>query len=216
MPKYTTIIFDLDGTILNTLDDLADSINYALSSKGYPTHTKDDICSFVGNGIRKLVERAVPAGCTPEETDKVHKTFTSYYAEHSAVKTCPYPGIITMLTKLRDMGCKTAVVSNKGHFAVVPLCEKYFPGLFDIAIGEREGIRRKPYPDSVLEVMNQLGSDPASTVYIGDSDVDIQTAQNSGIACISVDWGFRSADFLKNSGAQVLVSDCDSLIKEIM
>ena len=216
MPKYTTVIFDLDGTILNTLDDLADSMNHTLASLGYPVHTKEDICSFVGNGIRKLVERSLPAGCDEEETDKVHKAFAEYYAGHSAVKTCPYPGVISMLKKLRDMGCKTAVVSNKGHFATVPLCEKYFPKLLDIAIGEREGIRRKPHPDSVLEVMKQLGSTPETTVYIGDSDVDIQTAQNSGIDCISVDWGFRSTEFLKNSGAKVIVSDCERLTEEII
>ena len=216
MPKYTTIIFDLDGTILNTLDDLADSMNHTLSVCGYPTHSKADICSFVGNGIRKLVERSVPTGCTAEETDLVHRTFVEYYADHSAIKTCPYPEVINMLKKLRDMGCKTAVVSNKGHFATVPLCEKYFPGLFDIAIGEREGIRRKPHPDSVLEVMKQLGSTPETTVYIGDSDVDIQTAKNSGIDCISVDWGFRDAEFLKNSGAEVIVSDCEALLCKII
>lgn len=216
MPKYTTIIFDLDGTILNTLDDLADSMNHTLELFGYPTHTKEAICSFVGNGIRKLVERSVPQGCTEDEIDLVHKTFSQYYADHSAVKTCPYPGVTDMLTQLRNMGCKTAVVSNKGHFATVPLCEKYFPGLLDIAIGEREGIRRKPHPDSVLEVMKQLGSTPETTVYIGDSDVDIQTAQNSGIDCISVDWGFRDADFLEKAGAKLIVSDCGSLLKELI
>ncbi len=216
MPKYTTIIFDLDGTILNTLEDLSDSINYALSAHGYPTHTNDDICTFVGNGIRKLVERALPCGCDSQKADRVHATFAEYYAQHSAIKTCPYPGIVDMLTKLRNMGCKTAVVSNKGHFATVPLCEKYFPRLFDVALGEREGIRRKPHPDSVIEVMNQLSSPPETTLYVGDSEVDIQTAQNSGIDCICVDWGFRSARFLKDSGAQVIVSDCEELISKII
>ncbi len=216
MPKYTTVIFDLDGTILNTLDDLADSMNYALQHHGCATHTTDEICSYVGNGIRNLVERAVPAGSDTALTDAVHRTFAEYYSQHSADKTRPYPGINDMLAHIRNLGCKTAVVSNKGHFAVVPLCERYFPGLLDIAIGEREGIRRKPYPDSVLEVMKQLGSSIDTTLYVGDSDVDIQTAQNAGIDCVAVDWGFRSAKFLRDSGAKVIVSDVEGLLREII
>ena len=216
MLKYTTVIFDLDGTILNTIEDLTDGINHALSLHGYPTHSIDAVCSFVGNGIGKLVERAVPHGTDTDATDKVLQSFCEYYSHHSADKTRPYDGITDMLKEVRSMGGKTAVVSNKGHFAVVPLCDRYFEGLIDVAVGEREGIRRKPCPDSVLEVMKTLGSDPKSTLYVGDSDVDIQTARNAGIDCVSVDWGFRSAQFLKDSGASVIVSNIDELLKEIV
>ena len=174
--KYIIAIFDLDGTILNTLEDLADSTNYALKTYGYPERTMDEVRQFVGNGIRKLMERAVPEGTPVEEIDRVHETFTAHYKVHCADKTRPYDGIMELLQNLKKDGCKLAVVSNKADYGVQELCKQYFDGVFDFAVGEREGIRKKPAPDSVNEVLKTLGCSRDRAVYIGDSDVDIQTA----------------------------------------
>ena len=203
--KYTIAIFDLDGTILNTLEDLADSTNYALKTCGYPERTMDEVRQFVGNGIRKLMERAVPEGTPVEEIDRVHETFTAHYKVHCADKTRPYDGIMELLQNLKKDGCKLAVVSNKADYGVQELCKQYFDGVFDFAVGEREGIRKKPAPDSVNEVLKTLGCSRDRAVYIGDSDVDIQTAANAQMDHIIVEWGFRDIPFLISKGAKVLV-----------
>lgn len=155
--RYKAAIFDMDGTILNTLEDLTDSTNYALSHHGFPERTIDEVRRFVGNGIRKLIERAVPAGTDVATIDKVFDTFASYYKEHSAIKTRPYDGIHDAIAKLRAAGVKTAVVSNKADFAVQDLCVDYFPGMFDFALGEKSGIAKKPAPDMVEECLRTLG-----------------------------------------------------------
>ena len=209
--NYTTIIFDLDGTILNTIVDLADSMNYVLRQLGYPEHSVEDICNFVGNGVDRLVKLSLPEGASVEEFDKCRSMFGEYYKQHSADKTCPYDGIPQLLAQLKESGCKLAVVSNKPDFAVGPLCENYFSGMFDIAVGEREGIRRKPFPDSVNEVINKLGSEKDKTLYVGDSDVDVETAKNAGIDCVAVSWGFRGRDFLEKHGARVIADTSDEL-----
>ncbi len=209
------IIFDLDGTILNTLDDLADSTNYALRVSRFPTRTIEEVRCFVGNGIRKLIERAVPEGTAQDMVEKVLADFTVHYGEHCADKTRPYEGIEEVITRLREMGCMTAVVSNKADFAVQELCEQYFPGLFDYVVGEREGIRRKPSPDSVLAVLDKLGTAKEETVYVGDSDVDIQTAQNAGIDILSVEWGFRDKEFLLKHGAVKLIQSPQELLENL-
>ena len=209
--KYTTIIFDLDGTILNTIDDLADSVNYALGRLGYPPHSVEAVCSFVGNGVGKLIERSAPESASEDTLMEYHRLFLDHYQKHCADKTRPYDGIPELLVKLRTMGVALAVVSNKPDSAVKPLCDDYFHGLFDIAVGEREGIRRKPSPDSVYEVMEKLGADRDKTLYVGDSDVDVQTAKNAGIDCASVCWGFRSRDFLIANGAVTIAENCDEL-----
>lgn len=147
--KYKLVIFDMDGTILNTLEDLTDSTNATLEHFGYPVHSIEDVRHFVGNGIRKLIERAVPSGLSTERIDEVHRYFLDYYAKHCADKTKPYDGILDLIRTLRKEGCKTAVVSNKADMAVQELCKDYFDGLFDFAVGEREGVRRKPAPDAV-------------------------------------------------------------------
>jgi phosphoglycolate phosphatase len=214
--KYTLAIFDLDGTILDTLDDLADTINFALSNSGFPKRTRDEVRRFVGNGINRLVERAVPADTSPEEAKKVRADFEAHYKAHCAIKTRPYDGIIEILKTLRESGVKAAVVSNKPDFAVKDLCELYFPGMLDFAVGEREGVRRKPAPDSVLTVLEKLSTDSKKAVFIGDSDVDIETARNAGIDCISVDWGFRSREFLLESGASTIISSPDELLNLII
>lgn len=209
--KYQVVIFDLDGTLLDTLDDLADSVNYALGTEQLPERTREEVRRFVGNGIRKLIERAVPAGTTEEVTDYVFEVFKDRYKVHCADKTKPYEGIIELLCRLKENGVKTAVVSNKADFAVKELCERYFPELLCEAIGERTGIARKPAPDTVNEVLRLLNVDRTQAVYIGDSDVDVETAKNAGMDCIAVDWGFRDAEVLCSAGAEVIISDAVQL-----
>lgn len=211
--KYTIAIFDLDGTILNTLEDLADSTNYALKTCGYPERTMDEVRQFVGNGIRKLMERAVPEGTPVEEIDWVHETFTAHYKVHCADKTRPYDGIMELLQNLKKDGCKLAVVSNKADYGVQELCKQYFDGVFDFAVGEREGIRKKPAPDSVNEVLKTLECSRDRAVYIGDSDVDIQTAANAQMDHIIVEWGFRDVQFLISQGAKVLVEKPEEILE---
>lgn len=211
--KYTIAIFDLDGTILNTLEDLADSTNYALKTCGYPERTRDEVRQFVGNGIRKLMERAVPEGTPVEEIDRVHETFTAHYKVHCADKTRPYDGIMELLQNLKKDGCKLAVVSNKADYGVQELCKQYFDGVFDFAVGEREGIRKKPAPDSVNEVLKTLECSRDRAVYIGDSDVDIQTAANAQMDHIIVEWGFRDVPFLIAKGAKVLVEKPEEILE---
>ena len=211
--KYMIAIFDLDGTILNTLEDLADSTNYALKTCGYPERTMDEVRQFVVNGIRKLMERAVPEGTPVEEIDRVHETFTAHYKVHCADKTRPYDGIMELLQNLKKDGCKLAVVSNKADYGVQELCKQYFDGIFDFAVGEREGIRKKPAPDSVNEVLKTLGCSRDRAVYIGDSDVDIQTAANAQMDHIIVEWGFRDVPFLIAKGAKVLVEKPEEILE---
>lgn len=210
--KYKTVIFDMDGTVLNTLDDLTDSVNFALENNGLAQRSVDEVRAFVGNGIRKLIERAVPSGTGIETINAVFDDFKAHYAVHCAEKTAPYDGICALIDNLKKSGVKTAVVSNKADFAVQSLCKTYFDGVFDAAVGEKEGVRTKPCPDSVLEVVRTLESDFAATVYVGDSEVDIQTAKNACIPCISVDWGFKDRSFLEENGAEVIASDTDELL----
>lgn len=198
--RYETVIFDLDGTLLDTLEDLCDSTNFALSSFGYPERTLAEVRSFVGNGIGKLIERALPGGRENHDYDAVLDKFKAHYAANCNNKTKAYCGICVMLDKLKAGGAKMAVVSNKVDSAVRELCERYFPGYFEIAVGEREGVRRKPAPDSVFAVMESLAAKKESTVYIGDSEVDVQTAENAGIPLIAVSWGFRDREALASLG----------------
>ncbi|MBR2321373.1 MAG: HAD family hydrolase [Clostridia bacterium] len=203
---YKTIIFDLDGTLLDTLDDLTDATNAALAKCGLKSRTRDEVRSFVGNGIVKLMERAVG-----EEGKAYHAEalaeFKSYYAAHCADKTAPYAGILTLLKTLQARGVKTAVVSNKVDFAVKSLAKTYFDGLLLSAVGENEaaGIRKKPAPDSLLAVMKELSATADSTAYVGDSEVDIQTAKNAGVDCICVTWGFRKKAYLQEEGGKLFV-----------
>ena len=203
-----TVIFDLDGTLLNTLDDLADSTNYALSKFGYPTRTIDEVRQFVGNGVAKLIERAIPEGKNNPNFEKCLAIFKENYAQNMYNKTAPYNGIIEMLSNLKSKGIKIAVVSNKFDLAVKELCKKYFEGFIDFAAGENEaqGIKKKPAPDTVISVLNEFNFAPEDAVYVGDSDVDIMTAKNSKMPCISVTWGFRDEKFLLGNGATILIN----------
>lgn len=212
MDKIDTVIFDLDGTLLDTLSDLAASVNYALEKNGMPARTVDEVRRFVGNGIGKLMERAAPEGTDSDTVQKVLGDFRKHYKEHCMDMTRPYDGIMEMLGELRSLGIKTAVVSNKADFAVKELMEHFFGGLVMTAIGEREGIPRKPAPDSVITAAKELGSELSRTVYVGDSDVDILTAKNVGIPCISVSWGFKGKRFLEEHGADMIIDRPDEII----
>ena len=211
--KYELIVFDMDGTILDTLEDLKNSMNYTLKLHNMPERTLDEIRSFVGNGIRKLIERAVPQETSEEKITEIHKNFMAHYEIHCADFTKPYDGVISLIQELRNRGYKTAVVSNKADSAVQELCVQYFPNLFDLAIGERSEIAKKPAPDMVHLALAQLGFSKENAVYIGDSDVDVATARNSGLAMIAVDWGFRSRDFLISQGAETIVSKPEEILE---
>lgn len=210
---YNTYIFDLDGTLLDTLGDLANAVNEALRTHGMPTHSIDDVRRFVGNGVRLLMERAIPEGADNPRFEETFATFRRYYMEHSMDTTCPYEGITEMLHELKARGCHLAVVSNKMMAATQELVRHFFPEI-EVAIGEHEveGIRKKPAPDTVLEAFRQLGTSMEHAVYVGDSDVDLQTARNSGLPCISVLWGFRDRDFLISHGATTLISHPSELL----
>ena len=207
---YNTFIFDLDGTLLDTLQDLANSVNYALRQHGMPEHSIDDIRRFVGNGVRLLMERAVPDGARNPQFEAAFATFRQHYMQHSLDTTRPYDGIPELIHELKARGCQMAVVSNKMMAATQELVRHFFPDI-PVAIGEHEaaGIRKKPAPDTVFEALRQLAvsqkptakSQKPTAVYVGDSDVDIETARNSGLPCISVLWGFRDRDFLLAHGA---------------
>ena len=210
--KYDLIIFDMDGTILNTLEDLKNSLNYVLQQAGYQTRTLEEVRTFVGNGIRKTIERALPSDIEEEKVDELFSLFMDYYAIHNTDNTKPYNGVIELLKELKHLGYKTNVVSNKQDSAVKSLCKKFFTGLFDVEIGEKENIAKKPEPDEVNEVLKILNIDRTKSIYIGDSEVDIQTAQNSKMKSIIVDWGFRDRKFLYEHGAEVIVSNPSEIL----
>ena len=201
---YEIYIFDLDGTLLDTLQDLAASVNYALRQHHMPEHSIDDVRRFVGNGVRRLMERAIPEGAANPAFEAAFATFRKYYMEHSLDTTRPYDGIPELIHELKKRGCRMAVVSNKMMAATQELVHHFFPEI-EVAIGEDEaaGIRKKPAPDTVFAAMKQLGE--GSAVYVGDSDVDLATARNSGLPCIIVLWGFRDRDFLLAHGATTFV-----------
>ena len=205
-------IWDLDGTLLNTLDDLAASTNAALVANDLPAHTVDEVRQFVGNGIGKLIERAVPGGRENPKFQAVYDAFVAHYGAHSRDHTKPYDGIMPMLDALAAQGVKLAIVSNKIDFAVKELSRDYFGTRMQAAIGDDPSRRRKPAPDSVLEAMRLMGVTREETVYIGDSDVDVETARNAGVACCAVSWGFRSVQCLRDAGAARIASNPQELL----
>ena len=208
------VIFDLDGTILDTLADLTVSVNYALAQFSCPPRTKQEVRSFLGNGMKRLLTLSAPTITDPAAFQKLYDTFAAHYKMHCLDNTFPYKGIPELLQELRDAHVKTAVVSNKGDFAVQEIISARFPGLFDYVVGERPGISRKPAPDTVLEALRQLNAPKETAVYIGDSDVDIDTARNCGMPSISVLWGFRDHDFLMAHGATTLISRPKELLAD--
>ena len=214
--KFDTIIFDLDGTLLNTLFDLKESTNFALKKYGYPEKTIDEVRMFVGNGVAKLIERALPDGINNPAYKNCLEDFKKDYKIRMYDHTAPYEGILEMLEKLNAAGIKTAVVSNKFDAAVKELCKQYFGKRIPVAIGESENVKKKPAPDSVLRAMDLLHAKKNKTVYCGDSDVDVQTAKNSGLPCIGVSWGFRDKALLEKEGADYIVDSPDELISLLL
>ncbi len=209
--RYQTAIFDMDGTILETLEDMCASVNVTMDHVGYPRRTMDEVRRFVGNGAAKLIERCMPAGTEDPRYPAALEFYRAYYDAHAQIKTGPYPGIPELLNQLSREGVRLAVVSNKPDEAVRALTERYFPGVFPVAIGNRDGWATKPAPDSVYEAMRLLGARRESTVYVGDSDVDVDTARNAGLDSVIVTWGFRDEDFLRAHGAQHLAHNADEL-----
>ena len=205
MKRYKAIIFDLDGTLLDTLADLAEGTNYALRVNGFPERTLDEIRRFVGNGARKLIERAVTDGQIEAALEKVRQDFNVYYKIHCKDHTGPYPGIMEMLQELVQQGYSLGVVSNKPDFAVQDLIPEYFPDIFSSISGERQGVAKKPAPDLILEAMKNLQADSSNAVYVGDSEVDMEAAANAGIPCISVVWGFKGKKFLEEQQAEMII-----------
>lgn len=209
--RYQTAIFDMDGTILETLEDMCASVNVTMDHVGYPRRTMDEVRRFVGNGAAKLIERCMPAGAEDPRYPAALEFYRAYYDAHAQIKTGPYPGIPELLNQLSREGVRLAVVSNKPDEAVRALTERYFPGVFPVAIGNRDGWATKPAPDSVYEAMRLLGARREGTVYVGDSDVDVDTARNAGLDSVIVTWGFRDEDFLRAHGAQHLAHNTDEL-----
>ena len=204
------ILWDLDGTLLDTLEDLADGVNYALAQFGYPERTLEEVRRFVGNGAKNLIGRAVPEGADPAP---VFAVFQTYYATHCQIKTRPYAGVLQQLAKLAQY--PMAVVSNKPDVAVNPLCRQYFPGVY--ALGERPDCPRKPAPDMVLRAMADIGVERC--IYVGDSEVDVMTANNAGVPCLSVLWGFRDREEIEAAGGQyfcVQIEELASTLEEMI
>lgn len=213
--KYKTIIFDLDGTLLNTLEDLHTSANYALQNCGMPERSLEEIRHFVGNGVQRLMELSVPEGTSKEKQEEAFSIFKEHYALHCNDKTDLYPGVAKLLEQLKKEEFRIAIVSNKLQEGVDTLFRQYFKDTVEIAIGVREGLHKKPAPDSVYEAMEQLHSQKEETVYVGDSEVDIATAQNAGLPCINVTWGFRTRQEQEKAGG-ILFANTPKELKELL
>ncbi|MBQ7887861.1 MAG: HAD-IA family hydrolase [Clostridia bacterium] len=212
--KVQAVIWDLDGTLLNTLDDLAASTNAALEAGGLPQRTTDEVRSFVGNGIHKLIERAMPQpGAEHPKFQQVLDAFVAHYGEHSKDRTQPYDGVMEVLDVLAARGVRHAIVSNKVDFAVKALSREYFGDRMVSSVGDDPSRSKKPAPDSVWEAMRQMGVTAQEAVYVGDSQVDVLTARNAGIPCIAVTWGFRSEACLLEAGAQYIARKPEEIIQ---
>ncbi len=215
MKKIDTVIFDLDGTLLNTLEDLTDSVNAALARQGFPSRTRDEVRSFLGNGVARLMELAIPEGRNYPQYDKCLADFRQHYSKNMQNKTEPYQGINELLAKLAQNGGKLAIVSNKFDQAVKELNQIYFAKYIKVAIGESANVAKKPAPDTVFKALEELGSTATQAVYVGDSEVDVQTAKNSGLTCVGVTWGFRGREVLEREGADFIIDEPQELLKII-
>lgn len=210
------VIFDLDGTLLDTLDDLCNSVNYSLRTNNFPERSLEEVRTFVGNGIRLLIERSVPEGTSKELIDKTFECFKTYYAVHCNDKTKTYPGVMDMLKELKKNGYKIAVLSNKAQYAVTKLCDIYFNNLLDDAVGARENVAKKPSPDALYICAENNNINLNNVIYVGDSDVDVATANNAGVKGIAVTWGFRSRELLIKCGAENLADNTDELLQILL
>ncbi len=213
--KYTTVIFDLDGTLLDTLEDLWLATNHTMEAFGWPDRTITEVRAFVGNGTARLVKCAAPQDIDEETFNKALAAQQEYYTAHCTDTTRPYDGIMGLLGKLKEHGIKMAIVSNKPQKAVESLRDLYFADYIDICVGDSPAVRRKPQPDTVLRSIELLGSKREESVYVGDSEVDVMTAANAGIDCIAVSWGFRDLIQLVEAGAQTICKDTNEVFKEI-
>ena len=212
MKNYDTVIFDLDGTLLNTLEDLADAVNFVMRANQYPERTIEEVRCFVGNGIRRLMEQAVPKHVMGEEFERVFEEFKNYYTEHCQIKTCAYEGIMSLLSCLYEKRYAMAIVSNKNHAAVCELNDIYFKEYINVAIGQKDGIRKKPAPDTVIPALKELGKDKEKTIYVGDSEVDFATAKNSEMDCVLVTWGFRKVEELAEFSPTAFIDKPEELL----
>lgn len=213
MRKYDTVIFDMDGTLLNTIEDIVDGVNYILKKHVYPERTFDEIRSFVGNGSARLMEQSLPGGTNNPDFEKCLNEYKQYYLENNNIKTSPYEGIMELLEELKNMNYKIAIVSNKNDDNIKELSRIYFGDYIKIAIGESNNIKRKPAADMVFCALEQLKSNIENAVYIGDSEVDIYTAKNANMPCVSVCWGFREKEFLVKQGAEYLIDEPHELLE---
>lgn len=204
--KYDAVIFDLDGTLTDTLEDLKNSVNFVMREFGFPERTTDEVRSFVGNGVKRLIDLSVPENTSDEVSAECLSVFKSFYKDNSLVSTKPYDGIIPMLEKLKKDGVKTAVVTNKMHEAAVDIVNLFFGELIDVTIGQIDGVAQKPQPDGIYSALEKLGVSKEKSVYVGDSEVDCITAKNAGIPCIGVTWGFRDREILVGNGADFIIN----------
>ena len=209
--KYQAVLFDMDGTVLDTLDDLCDSINHSLAEFSLPQVSREHVRQCLGNGAAFLVSHSIPAGSSPGLEANVLAFYKPWYDAHCLIKTAPYDGILPMLQSLKEPGLRLAIISNKPDRAVQELSNAFFPGLLELSVGESPSVRRKPAPDTVLKAASQIGLSVDQCVYVGDSEVDLETARNAGMDCISVTWGFRDEAQLIEAGASVLVRTPEEL-----
>lgn len=201
------VIFDLDGTLLYTLEDLMDSVNYSLEKYGYETKTLEEVSSGVGNGVEHLLRSMLPTGISEDDFKKCYMSFKEHYSEHCCDKTRPYDGVVETLRILKNRGVKIGIVSNKFQEAAEDVCQHYFKGLYDVVMGESETCRRKPAPDGINMICEQYEVEKDEAIFFGDSEVDIMTGDNAGVYCVSVLWGFRSREFLAKNGAHLFIEN---------
>lgn len=205
MKRIEIVVFDLDGTLTDTLEDLKNSVNFALQSFGFPERTFDEVRSFVGNGVKRLINLSVPENTDSETAEECLAVFKEHYKNNSLVETKPYDGIIPMLEELKRQGIKTAVVTNKMNEAAQDIVRIFFGGLIEITVGQIDGMAQKPQPDGIYSALKKLGISKEKAVYVGDSEVDCITAKNAGIPCIGVTWGFRDKSVLLENGADFII-----------
>ena len=213
--KIDTVVFDMDGTVLNTLQDLTVSVNFVLQKVGFPPRTEEEYRRFFGSGIAYALKCAVPEGTPDSVIDGMIPLFKEHYDRHCLDSTGPYDGVLPLMKRLRDSGYRLAIVSNKIDSAVKELNRRFFSEYVEVAIGEGEGVKRKPAPDTVFRALKELGKTKESAVYVGDSEVDYQTAVNAGIPCVSVLWGFRDRDFLVRHGATLFAETPDQVLSAL-